>query len=88
MPEAEARRRGQEPVHLAWRLGLEHPTVLALRVQSTQIWRIYLFSIRNRNYGLGVYASYLGTWTHRVRLGNVYGLSVSGPAHLASEALG
>ena len=29
------------------------PMILTLRVQSTQIWSIYGFLIRNRNYGLG-----------------------------------
>ena len=40
----------------------------AVRVQSTKTWSIYGFCIRNRKYGLGVYASYLGTWTLWVKL--------------------
>ena len=50
---------------LSQRLISSEATV-SLRVQSTQMWSIYGFSIRNRNYDLGVYASYLGTWTLRV----------------------
>ena len=51
---------------------IDSDTVPTLRVQSTHVCSIYGFSIRHRNPGLGVYASYLGSWNLRVMASSIW----------------